>query len=968
MRVLADIEGIRRAAAVFLAVGNVTELRALGVPEGNRDFRATYSGYFDDPEKFAASAVDLSNRGATGVYFIPNAVTPDLLARAHNHARQVRGTSTTSDTDIAGRLWILIDCDPRRPSGISSNDQEHAAAIDRVMEIRDSLRSRGWPDGLVADSGNGAHLLYRIQLPPDDDGLVRRCLEALQFQFDDDVIGIDTTVHNPARIWKLYGTVSRKGDDVPERPHRVSSIIDLPENLEAVATDLLRSLAGSAPKEPRSIAGQPCTQSRSFDLTGWIQKHGLQGMGPHPWKGTGQKWIFPICPWNQDHKNRSAYVVQHANGAIAAGCHHDGCSEHDWHALRDLLEPGWQDDHEGPSPEDGSRRLAELRTRIEKSSAADTAVRTLLEDSQAIAEIASFRKASRAAFEAAMVGLREVGLKGRNLQDLEVAVKEQAADSQELQAADDKQAQSQALVSLCLEAGVDLWHALDKTSYATFPVATHRETWPVRSRAFKQWLAREFYERQQKPPGAQALADALNVLEAKALFDGAEHSVHVRVAGGKDKIFIDLGDPAWRAIIICTEGWKTSAPSVRFRRGRAMQPLPEPLPGGSLRELAPFLNLCSADMADMADVDSWYLTIAWLTAAFLPSGPYPLLVLHGEQGSGKSTVARILRSVVDPSSAPLRAEPRDPRDLMIAASNSWLLALDNLSKIPVWLSDALCRLATGGGFSTRELYSDSEEVIFDAMRPVLITGIEELATRGDLLDRAILLYLPSIPEERRRPEKAFWVQFQEAAPRILGALLDTVVGALRELPGVRLDRSPRMSDFAHWGVAVERALRWPDGAFLHVYMQNRQEAIGVALDGDVIATAIQKLVGQKPRWSGTATELRDELEKLAPEKDRKSHSWPRDVRVLGSHLRRLAPALRAVGIDIQFARRGKWRTRRIEITCNSMSAMSAMSASHEEPAVVNTYDSDDSASADMADMADIGIPPFIHGDREEGIV
>src|SRR5262249_36836984 len=192
----------------------------------------------------------------------------------------------------------------------------------------------------------------------------------------------------------------------------------------------------------------------------------------------------------------------------------------------------------------------------------------------------------------------------------------------------------------------------------------------------------------------------------------------------------------------------------------------------------------------------------------LPKGPFPVLCLHGEQGCGKSTLARLLRLLIDPNAAALRSEPRDPRDLIIAASNSWVVSFDNLSHLKHWLSDALCRLATGGGFSTRELYTDADEILFDAMGPAVLNGIEDLATRGDLLKRSIILTLETISDSQRRTEGDFWREFEVARPRILGALFDVVAAGLKALPTVKLTSLPRMADFARWVRACEPALGW----------------------------------------------------------------------------------------------------------------------------------------------------------------
>jgi hypothetical protein len=311
-------------------------------------------------------------------------------------------------------------------------------------------------------------------------------------------------------------------------------------------------------------------------------------------------------------------------------------------------------------------------------------------------------------------------------------------------------------------------------------------------------------------------------------------------------IYLDLADTAWRVVDVTPTGWRiVTEPPVRFRRPKGMQPLPDPLPGGTVDDLRPFVNVASED--------DWRLLVAWLVAALAPTGPYPVLAFSGEQGSAKSTTARVLRALVDPNSTPLRAEPRTGRDLIIGAVNNWLLALDNLSSVPVWLSDSLCRLATGGGFATRELYSNDEETTFDAMRPVLLTGIDELLTRGDLIDRAITLTLPAIPDDRRQPETDFWQAFEAARPTILGALLTVVAGALADRPTTRLERLPRMADFALWATAAERALGWEPGSFLTVYTANRATANALPLEASPLVPFLRDLSADG--WQGSAREL-----------------------------------------------------------------------------------------------------------------
>jgi hypothetical protein len=262
----------------------------------------------------------------------------------------------------------------------------------------------------------------------------------------------------------------------------------------------------------------------------------------------------------------------------------------------------------------------------------------------------------------------------------------------------------------------------------------------------------------------------------------------------------------------------------------------------------------------------------------------------------------------------LRSLPRGDRDLFISANNGYVLAFDNVSNLPLWLSDSLARLATGGGFGTRELYTDSEETLFDAMRPIILNGIEDFVTRGDLADRVIALGLIEISDDRRRDEESFWAEFDLAAPLVLGALLDAVACGLRTLPHVKLARKPRMADFAKWIVACEAALPWQPGTFMSTYDRNRTETVETILESDAVAVAVRSLA-MKGNWEGTAARLLDVLNAAVSEDTRKAESWPRTPRGMSGALRRAAPGLRKLGFTIDFGQResSKARTRLISI-------------------------------------------------------
>jgi P4 family phage/plasmid primase-like protien len=360
---MSDPNEIRRALTAIIAPGDVTELRALECVTRANNRPHTFTGYFNDPEKLIAAAGQILQ--ATAVYFIPNPIDPALLARAVNRAKAVftKGTSTT-DANITRRRWLLVDADAERPAQISSTDAEHDTAIERAQIIVSSLAAEGWPEPIVGDSGNGAHLMYAIDEAVEDDGLVARVLAALHQRFGDEAVKIDQTVFNPARIWKLYGTKACKGDDAPElgRRHRMAKLLSVPEKLIKVTTAQLTSLAGESPTTPAPIRpparNHAGSNLQTLDVGAWLQQHGIGATGPDDWTprggGRAKRWILDQCPKNSGHNKGESFVMQFANGAIDAGCHHNSCKGWGWAELREMYEPGkgrnWTPDRKNTRP------------------------------------------------------------------------------------------------------------------------------------------------------------------------------------------------------------------------------------------------------------------------------------------------------------------------------------------------------------------------------------------------------------------------------------------------------------------------------------------------------------------------------------------------------------------------------------------------------------------------------------------
>lgn len=465
---------------------------------------------------------------------------------------------------------------------------------------------------------------------------------------------------------------------------------------------------------------------------------------------------------------------------------------------------------------------------------------------------------------------------------------------------------SQADILMNLASDAVLFHSADDTAYADVEINGHRETWAVRSRGFRRWLQNQYFEETSSAPPSEALQAVINSIEARALKCGPELPVHVRVGGHEGAIYIDLGDPLWHAIEVDARGWRIiGTPPIRFRRSAGVKPLPLPQPGGSIEQLRSYLNV--------QNESDFVLIVSWALAVLRDKGPYPVLVVTGEQGSSKSTFSELVRSMLDPNTAPLRSLPREERDLYISATNSHMMVFDNVSSLHYWLSDAFCRLSTGGALVLRQLHTDQDEILFEACRPIILNGIEDIVSRPDLADRAIFLSLAAIPEDKRRPAKELWEDFNEQKPLLLGVLLDALSEGLRNVSSTQLPELPRMADFAIWATACETAL-WPEGTFWTAYNENREQTVDTVIDADPVASTIRSLMLTRRLWTGTATNLLAALSEKAGEKVSRSKGWPDTPRTLSGRLKRAMTFLRKTGIAIEFHREGAARTRTITIT------------------------------------------------------
>lgn len=486
-----------------------------------------------------------------------------------------------------------------------------------------------------------------------------------------------------------------------------------------------------------------------------------------------------------------------------------------------------------------------------------------------------------------------------------------------------RESQADALIRIATTEAF-LFHDDTKDGYAALPINGHRETWPLRGKFFRQWLVRRYYEQTEKSPNNEAIRQALNVVEARAVFDGPEIKLSLRVAEYEDALWYDLADEVWRAVKITPDGWDVvDNPPILFRRFKntAAQVLPQR--GGSLELLRKYINL--------QDDEAWTLLIAAIVQMFIPNIPHAIPVFYGDKGAAKTTAQRVIRKLIDPAHRDTMTLPSDKNELALMLMTNYAPCFDNLDGLSTWQSDMLCQAATGGGISKRELYTDTEEVILSFLRCPMLNGINLVASRDDLLDRSVLFKLERIDENERKTENEFWQEFERDRPYILGAIFDVLAKALQIYPNVKLPALPRMADFAQWGYAIMEAVSGSGDEFLKAYRKNIADAVEEAVTNDVVGAAIVEFMDGKDEWQGTATELLEALNEL-PSVNEKDKAWPKRPNTLARRLNRIKSALADYGIRLEEYREpGFDRTRLLKISKNIVLTVPTVLKTPEAP-------------------------------------
>ena len=460
------------------------------------------------------------------------------------------------------------------------------------------------------------------------------------------------------------------------------------------------------------------------------------------------------------------------------------------------------------------------------------------------------------------------------------------------------------LIKLAEEQVQLLFHDQNGEPWARFLVGDHNEHHPVESRAFKDWISRLLWEKERSAPYSEALRSSLSVIGAKARFDGPCHALNTRITWHDGAIWVDLADGRWRAVRINAEGWEiVDSPPMVFRRFPHQRPVEV---GGELDRL----NLHG--WLNLKGEENHLLARIWLVSGFIPDIPHPVLVLHGPQGSGKTTLAKMLKAIVDPQEAEVISVPRDLAELAQVLAHHHLCALDNLAGLSGWVSDALCRAVSGDGFSKRKLFTDSEDVVFKYQRCVVLNGINVVATRPDLLDRSLILELQRL--ENAKTEEELWGEFSESLPDIRATIFSTISEAIAFKSKVRLRSLPRMADFAQWGCAVAEAMGIGGDRFLKAYFYNLGHQHEVVIEASSVAMAVVNFMDGQETWEGSPGELLRELTTVAESLGMRPNSrgWPSQPHILTRQLNNLKVSLEGTGIGFEPGQRTS-KQRRIRL-------------------------------------------------------
>ncbi len=455
----------------------------------------------------------------------------------------------------------------------------------------------------------------------------------------------------------------------------------------------------------------------------------------------------------------------------------------------------------------------------------------------------------------------------------------------------EKETESQIIIKLVKQNDALLFHDTANNVYAAITVDGHKEVWSLESKDFSMWLNGLYYNSLGKPPRKDGISQAVAVLSAEARFGNKEAiPLSNRVAKIDNTFWYSLSNSKWQAVKITEDGWSVEDnPPILFNRFRHQIAQVEPKSNGNIYKIFDYINI----------KDNRTLFLCWLVSCFVSEIPHAMPIFFGEKGAAKSTSCMLLKKLIDPSALETLTIQNNVRSMAVNLQQHWFLPFDNVSQISEEISDTLCRAITGGGIQQRKLFSDADDYIFTFKRCIALNGINNVATRPDLLDRAILVELSRISENNRRELSEILKNFDNDLPLILGSVFDILSKAMKIYPTVKLEKLPRMADFARWGYAIGEALGNLGQVFLDEYRINYDRQNIEAINSDVVAVLMIDFMKDRENWTGRVSDLWNQLAMLAPNLGIKTNikAFPAQPNTLSRRLNGLRSNLELVGIS-----------------------------------------------------------------------
>lgn len=822
----------RELIKTFSIINSANEYMEVRILNSNT---GTLSGYFNSVENIYNAVRTLD--GKYNIFFTLNELSPEIVARSQNHFTKY-ARNTTTDSEIRRRKWILVDFDPVRPAKTSSSESELKAAKACAIKVKKYLTSQGFPEPVFALSGNGYHLLYSCDLDNGEQErkTIKKFLEVLDKKFSDNKVKVDCSNYNAARICKLYGTVSCKGDDTEERPHRRSRIIKAPDVIEQVRLEQLQEFIEKM--TPDNDQKKVSNRDKEYKwkhppVKDYLKDQGIEIAREKEYQG-GICYVLKRCPFNPDHTDTGAYVIEYPNGKICAGCHHDSCSDKGWKDLFRLY------------PDKRMMPPKRKKSETEEENAVDTLLKDIEEEQHTF------------------------------------------------------------------------YHDRAENPYVCVTKDGTTQYMEVYGNDYKKFVRYMYYTRYQKAVPKDALQRVLDTLAVKAQIEGKEITPAHRCAYHDGKIYYYLADREQTVICIDENGYRVIAESpVPFIKKQNMseQVLP--------KRAKDTLKKMGMKYWQFATADDRILHWILLISRFIAEGSQPLVYYFGDRGSAKSTSMRLDKMIVDPSEIDIKALPKSISDAVAAVSNQYMVSFDNVSRISDELSDIFCIVATHGYYSKKMLYSNNQEFAIKLNARVSFSGITNLSTKPDLIDRMVCLKLNRIDSSNRRTEEEIMKEFQTDLPYILDKIFRILSKAIPIYNDLKLERLPRMADFAKWGYAIAEALGYGGERFLRIYENNQADLLENLVSEDSLITVLIEAMKKHNYFKGTVTELLVSLTNMAEKMEIDTRvGWARDASSLSRKLYENQSVLSMFGISVN---RGKSNgDRYIEFT------MEAGDNSHQE--------------------------------------